>query len=92
MAGLPVGVEMQFITIKVKFVCIECLHKYDPDKSRANYRGYCSRKCEGIVEKRFSIKSGKYESEKQNRFLAYTSKTRQLTPGADPVPPRVVSK
>ena len=47
-----------------KCICRQCSKVYDPQKSRAEYRGYCSQKCLHLKSKALGWRKGQKEVRK----------------------------
>lgn len=69
------------------FNCIVCGKFYDYSKSRADYRGYCSAKCENAHEKMCGYDPKKHKrlnSPERKKWHDDYVRRRETTPGADP--------
>lgn len=65
----------------VLYKCVVCNKDYDYLKTRSNYRGTCSRKCEKVIEKSVG---GLDTKEGRARFSHKMHALRDSIPGADP--------
>jgi hypothetical protein len=74
-------------SVKVTFTCVICRKQYDPNTATAERRGFCTRACEKVLEKKHGLlKKRSTHLERAAARQAMWAELRTLrrqTPGAD---------